>query len=73
MNPAYHLAGIIRQQRDVNRVGRHQFGDKGFHSCTGEAIGIGERNIEKVVPQRIPERRIPLLVAAPAQLGEQMR
>lgn len=73
MHLAYRFAGVIRQQRHVNRVRRHQFGNKSFHSRTGQPVGIGKRNVEKVMAQRVPEGGIALLIATPAQFSKQMR
>ncbi len=56
-----------------DRVRRHQFGNKGFHAGAGQPVGIGERDVEEMMAQRIPERRLSLLIAAAAQFGKQVR
>ena len=46
---ADNLTGILRQQRDIDRVRRHQLDNKGFHAGAGQPVGIGERDLEEVM------------------------
>jgi len=61
--------GGIRQQRHIDRVMRHQFGEKGPALEATEAFGLGIVQVEEIATDGIPERRVPLLIAVADDLG----
>ena len=73
MHFADHRLRFRAEEMGIDRMLRHQFGNKGFHAGAGQPVGIGERDVEEMMAQRIPERRLSLLIAAAAQFGKQVR
>ncbi|MNO96874.1 hypothetical protein D3C76_885640 [compost metagenome] len=73
LRPRMYLAhGFLRQvwqQRHVDRVMRHQLGEKGTALQAAQALGVGVVEVEEVAADGIPERRFTLLVAEADDFG----
>ena len=71
MHLAHGLLRLIGQQRHIDRVMRHQLGEKGATLQPAQALGLGVIHVEEVAPHRVPERRVAGLVAVANDLHHQ--
>ena len=62
MNLPDHRAGFFTEKIGVDRMFRHQLGDKRLLTGTAQVVSAGELHREEAFSQAFPERRVAVFV-----------
>ena len=71
MHFADHFLRVFGQEIDIQRVFRHQFGDKRLLPGAAQVVRLGELDGEEMAPDALPERRSAVFIGETAHLGDQ--